>query len=130
MPWWVLKDVCDVLGIQNATEVAQRLGEDERARLNLGRQGEAWIINESGLYAVVLRSDKPDAKRFRHWVTSEVLPSIRKTGGYHVPEGPELSSQSFYYILIKRRFPASVTCGIRCTGLPSRKRSPNKKKKT
>jgi anti-repressor protein len=84
-PWWVLKDVCDVLGLSNPTIVAGRLEEDERAKFDLGRQGLATIINESGLYNVILRSDKPEAKRFKRWITSEVLPSIRKRGGYLSP---------------------------------------------
>lgn len=83
-PWWVLTDVCKVLELSNATKVAQRLEEDERSNFKLGRQGEATIINESGLYSVILRSDKPQAKPFRKWVTSEVLPAIRKTGEYRV----------------------------------------------
>lgn len=85
-PWWVLKDVCDVLELSNPSMVAGRLDEDERAKFNLGRQGEATIISESGLYSVILRSDKPEAKRFRKWVTSEVLPSIRKHGLYAIDE--------------------------------------------
>ena len=85
-PWFVLADVCAVLEIKNPSDVLKRLDEDERARFNLGRQGEATIISESGLYAVILRSDKPQAKPFRKWVTSEVLPSIRKTGSYQTDE--------------------------------------------
>ena len=81
-PWWVLKDVCDILGLTNPSVVADRLDDDERSKFDLGRQGEATIINESGLYNVILRSDKPEAKPFRKWVTGEVLPTIRKTGGY------------------------------------------------
>lgn len=81
-PWFVLRDVCKVLELSNPTVVAQRLDDDERTKLNLGRQGEAISINESGLYSVILRSDKPQAKPFRKWVTNEVLPSIRKTGSY------------------------------------------------
>ena len=80
--WWVLKDVCDTLGLSNPTMIASRLDEDERAKFDLGRQGETNIINESGLYNVILRSDKPEAKKFKHWVTHEVLPSIRKHGAY------------------------------------------------
>ena len=81
--WWVLKDVCDILEVKNATDVAKRLDSDEVTRFNLGGlAGETNIINESGLYSVILRSDKPQAKPFRKWVTSEVLPSIRKTGSY------------------------------------------------
>ncbi|MCI8704323.1 MAG: phage repressor protein/antirepressor Ant [Anaerotignum sp.] len=85
-PWWVLKDVCEVLGLKNPTMIADRLDEDERAKFDLGRQGETNIINESGLYNVILRSDKPEAKPFRKWVTSEVLPAIRKYGAYMTPE--------------------------------------------
>ena len=81
-PMFCLADICKALEIKNATDVAKRLDEDERTRLNLGRQGETNFITESGLYAVILRSDKPNAKKFRKWVTSEVLPSIRKNGGY------------------------------------------------
>lgn len=80
--WWVLADVCGVLNLTNPTVVASRLDDDERAKSNLGRQGEGTIINESGLYKVILRSDKPGAKKFTRWVTHEVLPSIRKTGSY------------------------------------------------
>lgn len=82
-PWFVAADVCNILGIQNPTDTLKKQLEDfERARFNLGRQGEANIISESGFYSLVLRSRKPVAKPFRIWVTSEVLPSIRKTGGY------------------------------------------------
>lgn len=85
-PWFVLKDVCSVLELSNPTIVAQRLDSDERTKFNLGRQGLTTVINESGLYSVILRSDKPQAKPFRKWVTSEVLPSIRKTGGYKIKQ--------------------------------------------
>lgn len=85
-PWFVLKDVCEVLGIADHKVTARRLEEDEVCLTpltdSIGRQQETTIINESGLYNVILRSDKPEAKPFRKWVTSEVLPSIRKHGGY------------------------------------------------
>ena len=85
-PWFVLKDVCAVLGISNHKMTAQRLDADEVSLTDItdsmGRQQETTVINESGLYNVILRSDKPEAKPFRKWVTSEVLPSIRKSGGY------------------------------------------------
>lgn len=85
-PMFCLIDICKALEIKNATDVAKRLDEDELTRLNLGsRAGETNFITESGLYAVILRSDKPNAKKFRKWVTSEVLPTIRKTGGYNKP---------------------------------------------
>ncbi len=85
-PWFVLKDVCAVLGLSTPARVAERLDSDEVSQTHLtdslGREQETTIINESGLYNVILRSDKPEAKPFRKWVTSEVLPTIRKTGGY------------------------------------------------
>ena len=87
--WWVLKDVCDVLGLSNPTMIAGRLDEDEKdifktksdLALDIPNRGVS-IINESGLYNVILRSDKPEAKKFKRWVTHEVLPSIRKHGAY------------------------------------------------
>lgn len=86
-PYWVLKDVCDVLELSNPTVVANRLEDDEVTKFNLGGlSGETNIITESGLYAVILRSDKPNAKEFRRWITSEVLPAIRKTGVYLTDE--------------------------------------------
>ena len=89
-PWFVLKDVCAVLDLGSAHKVSERLDEDERNQIpltdSLGRKQETTIINESGLYNVILRSDKPEAKPFRKWVTSEVLPSIRKTGSYALPK--------------------------------------------
>ena len=82
-PWFVLADVCKVLELSNPSKVANRLESDEKANFELGlRGGVTNCINESGLYTVILRSDKPQAKPFRKWVTSEVLPSIRKTGSY------------------------------------------------
>lgn len=84
-PMFCLIDVCKALEIKNVTDVAKRLDEDERTRLNLGRQGETNFVTESGLYTVILRSDKPNAKKFRKWITAEVLPSIRKTGSYNRP---------------------------------------------
>lgn len=81
-PMFCLSDICKALEISNPTMVTQRLDDDERTKLDLGRAGEVNFVTESGLYAVVLRSDKPAAKKFRKWITSEVLPSIRKTGTY------------------------------------------------
>lgn len=82
-PWWVLKDVCEALSLSNPTIVASRLDFDEVTKFDLGGlSGESNIINESGLYNVILRSDKPEAKAFKRWITHEVIPSIRKTGSY------------------------------------------------
>ena len=80
--WWVLKDVCKVLKLSNPTTVFSRLDAEERAKFNLGRQGNTNIVNEPGLYKVILRSDKPEAKNFMNWVTHEVLPAIRRHGAY------------------------------------------------
>lgn len=85
-PWFVAKDVCDVLEIKNTSDALKRLDVDERARFNLGRQGETNIINEYGLYSLVLASRKPEAKQFKRWVTHEVIPSIRKHGAYMTPD--------------------------------------------
>ena len=81
-PLFVLNDICTALGITNTRNVAGRLDED-CVRLadvtdNLGRLRQTNVITEAGLYEVIIRSDKPEAKAFRRWVTSEVLPSIRK----------------------------------------------------
>lgn len=93
-----LADICRALGIANVTQVADRLEEDERSMLDIGRAGKANFVTESGLYAVILRSDKPNAKKFRKWVTSEVLPSIRKHGMYAVDElleNPDIAIKAF-----------------------------------
>lgn len=81
-PWFVAKDVCDILGHSNVSMALDRLDDDERSKFNLGRQGETNIVNEAGLYVLVLGSRKPEAHEFKRWVTHEVLPQIRKTGGY------------------------------------------------
>ncbi|HHT7174539.1 TPA: BRO family protein [Bacillus cereus] len=84
--WFVAKDVCDVLEIVNATRSLSRLDEDELHSMkvtdSLGRPQETNVINESGLYSLIMTSRKPQAKAFKKWVTSEVLPSIRKHGAY------------------------------------------------
>ena len=86
-PWFVAKDICKVLGISKYRDAVQRLDEDERCPVKVDTPAgiqEMVAINESGLYALILRSKKPSAKKFRKWVTSEVLPSIRKTGKYEM----------------------------------------------
>lgn len=88
-PWFMGKDICQVLGIANHKDALGRLDEDERCGVGitdpLGRQQEATFINESGLYSLIMQSRKPEAKSFKKWVTSEVLPSIRKYGYYISP---------------------------------------------
>lgn len=84
--WFVAADVCRVLDIQNVTQAISRLDEDERAMLNIGRQGEINVVNESGLYTLVLGSRKQEAKAFKRWITHEVIPAIRAHGGYLTPQ--------------------------------------------
>lgn len=95
LTWFIAADVCKALEIQNPTQALEKLDDDERSMFNIGRSeihgggGNVNIINESGLYILILRSRKAmeqgsTAWKFRKWVTSEVLPTIRKTGGYQI----------------------------------------------
>nr|DAP32574.1 MAG TPA: repressor domain protein [Caudoviricetes sp.] len=89
-PWFVAADVCRALGLGNSSMAVSKLDDDEKMTLSLtdshsnqrGGAQMATIINEPGLYALVLSSRKPEAKAFKRWITHEVIPSIRKTGGY------------------------------------------------
>lgn len=85
-PWFVAVDVCDILGLSNPTIAVSRLDKDERAKFNLGRQGDSTIVNEPGLYTLILGSRKPEAKAFKRWITHDIIPSIRKYGVYMTPE--------------------------------------------
>lgn len=85
-PWFVGKDICAVLGYANPSKaLSDHVDEDDKLNneslASLGQRG-GWLVNESGLYSLILSSKLPMAKEFKHWVTAEVLPSIRKTGGY------------------------------------------------
>lgn len=84
-PWFAAKDICGVLGL-TTRKVRDIVPEDERTQSplidSMGREQKATYVSESGLYTLIMRSDKPEAKRFQRWVTGEVLPSIRKTGSY------------------------------------------------
>lgn len=89
-PWFVAKDVCDVLGYTNASKaISDHVDSEDKLNneslSSLGQRG-GWLVNESGLYSLVLSSKLPTAKEFKRWVTHEVLPQIRKTGGY-IPAG-------------------------------------------
>ena len=89
-PWFVAADVCRALDISNHRDAVQALDDDEKGVANadtLGGVQKTQIISESGLYALIFKSRKPEAKAFRKWVTSEVLPAIRRTGGYAVLTG-------------------------------------------
>lgn len=92
-PWFVAVDVCKALDLTNATKAVQQLDEDEFSDLTFSYTGKSGrqltnrvnIISESGLYALIIRSNKPAAREFRKWITAEVLPAIRKTGAYTAP---------------------------------------------
>ena len=81
-PWFVAIDVCNALELSNPTVVVGRLDEDERTKFNLGRQGMTNIVSEYGLYNLILASRKKEAKKFKRWITHEVIPTIRKHGAY------------------------------------------------
>lgn len=84
--WFVANDVCEALSIGNTTDVINRLDEDEFDKIEVtdstGRKQKTYAVNEPGLFNLILRSNKPEAKAFKRWVTHEVLPEIRKTGRY------------------------------------------------
>ena len=89
-PWLVGKDVAEVLGYTNPSKaLADHVDTEDKLNnetlLSLGQRG-GWLINESGLYSLILSSKLPSAKKFKRWVTSEVLPAIRKTGSYNLPD--------------------------------------------
>ena len=115
-PWFVAADVCRVLGLTNPTVAIESLDEDEKRKIpesrvvvdpkfNLGSDfREVNIINESGLYALIFSSRKPEAKKFRKWVTHEVLPSIRKTGTYSVVSVDPLAIEREKLALEREKF--------------------------
>lgn len=92
-PWFVGKDVCNLLGLVNHKKSLQALDDDERRGVTIsdpiGRNQQVNCINESGLYHLIFISRKPEAKTIRRWVTGTVLPSIRRTGSYTVGSQPE-----------------------------------------
>lgn len=106
-PWWLAKDVCDALGIAKTYQSVKSLDDDERLMPTLqvsGQSREVWLISESGLYTLILRSNKPEAKKFRRWITHEVLPAIRRTGCYAAPAAQPVAS----LVPITREFRAAV----------------------
>ena len=96
-PWFCAKDVCDILDIVNSRQAASELDEDERDTVattdGVGRKKDMIFVSESGLYALIFNSRKPEAKRFRKWVTKEVLPAIRKMGYYGDLSQKEISAK-------------------------------------
>lgn len=86
-PYFVAKDVCDILSLSDVSMAVSRLDDDEKltqALLVSGQKRQMWCVNESGLYHLIFQSRKPEAKAFRKWVTAEVLPTLRRTGRYEV----------------------------------------------
>ena len=86
-PWFVAKDLCEILELDDVRRAVEPLDDDEKLTgeiLQSGQMRSMWLVNESGMYTLIFRSRKPEAKRFRKWVTGEVLPSIRKSGRYEV----------------------------------------------
>lgn len=84
-PLWVAKDICNALGLTHMTNALDKLDVDEKLTVKILQSGQnrnMMVVNESGLYTLILRSNKPEAKTFKRWVTHEVLPSIRKAGSY------------------------------------------------
>lgn len=110
-PWFVAKDVCRVLGISDHHQAIDSLDDDERGRYNVptpsGDQ-EMKTVSESGLYSLVFRSRKPEARRFRKWVTAEVLPSLRKTGRYEARQGGQASLLELPHLLIRPQLRAAA----------------------
>jgi len=90
LPWWVVKDVCEVLGLENINRAVSKLDPDDCVVKKIndisGRSQEMYLMNEPGLYTFIIRSNKPEAKKFKKWITNDVLPSIRKNGYYEIPE--------------------------------------------
>lgn len=105
-PWFIAKDVCAALEIVNHRDAVSKLDEDEKGDVVLtdaiGREQQTLAVNESGLYALIMNSRKKSAKRFRKWVTSEVLPSIRRTGAYAIPTAPAAEMETRLQALEKR----------------------------
>ncbi|ALC92084.1 antirepressor [Bacillus sp. FJAT-18017] len=104
-PWFIAKDVCEVLEIGNPSEALKRLDEDEKALISTeGFRGSVNIVNEPGLYTLILGSRKTEAKQFKRWITHEVIPSIRKNGAYMTGETLEkaLTSPDFLIDLATR----------------------------
>lgn len=90
-PWFVAKDLCEILELDDVRRAVEPLDDDEKLTgeiLQSGQMRSMWFVNESGMYTLIIRSRKPEAKAFRKWVTAEVLPTIRKTGRYELANTP------------------------------------------
>lgn len=97
--WFVAKDVCDILGIENSRMACSRIPEQHLTSVRLtsgGQIREMAAVSEPGLYRLILRSDKPEAEPFMEWVTAEVIPSIRKTGSFLLPGYASITKDELY----------------------------------
>lgn len=105
-PWFVAADVCAVLGLSNVTEALRGLDEDEFRTTEVidtaGRRQQMYVVNEPGLYSLILRSRKPEAKAFKRWITHEVLPALRKTGSYTVPAIPDIRTPKGLLVMVEQ----------------------------
>jgi len=107
-PWFVGKDICDVLSIGNHRQSLKYLDDDEKSGVTIndphGRDQVTTTVSESGLYSLILRFRKPAAKKFKRWITHEVLPTIRKTGAHMTEETLDkvIADPAFLVSLVKR----------------------------
>lgn len=97
-PWFVAKDLCEILELDDVRRAVEPLDDDEKLTgeiLQSGQMRSMWFVNESGLYTLIIRSRKPEAKAFRKWVTSEVLPAIRRTGRYELKKSAPTKTHNY-----------------------------------
>lgn len=133
-PWFVAADVCAALGISRTDDGVSRLDDDEKGTGSIRTPGgdqQMTTVNESGLYSLVLGSRKPEAKRFKKWVTSEVLPAIRKTGAYAVPMAAAPTGDELKLSLLESAFrrglvsaPTAESAALRIIGVDTEHVSP------
>lgn len=106
-PFFIAKDICDVLGFAHApSAIRDNVDDEEKSTVRTTHGGpERVIINESGLYSLIFRSRKPEAQKFRKWVTSEVIPSIRKTGKYSLPDSEQTIQEKLVMLMSHSKHP-------------------------
>ena len=121
-PWFVAKDVADILDYSEASAMTRHLDDEDKESVKLpirGQEQELILVNESGLYSAILKSRKPEAKAFKKWVTSTVLPSIRKRGMFSLSdvssliEEARLNSENVVYVyVVENEVTGSVKVGV------------------
>lgn len=97
-PWLVAKDLCDYLELSDVSKSLERLDDDEKLTRKVfvsGQERSMWLVNESGTYALILRSNKPKSREFRKWITNEVLPAIRRTGRYELKKSAPAKTHNY-----------------------------------